>query len=174
VLAQGFHLVRTRIEGGGRSLLLASFPSFETALREEAAGTKWGAQAKALVERLTGTAPSAGQRERESRLLAVRHGEVDEVHEDFCMGTLGDAVDTLDLEEEALPVDERVCVVGTYDSAQQRLLARRRKLGPDLVVYRGGAQEVLERVGGDMAGYARAAGVLALVGASILAFAWLV
>lgn len=173
VLAQGFHLVRTRIEGSDRSLALGSFPSFETGLREDADGGRFGHEAKALVERLAGTARSAGQREREALLLAVRHGEVDEVHEDFRMGAIGDDVAPLTLEEEVLPVDERVCVVATYDEAPQRLVARRSRLGPNLMVYRGGAREVLDRVGGEMAGYTRAALVLAGVAASILAYAWL-
>jgi hypothetical protein len=174
VLAQGFHLVRARIEGLAGSLALGSFPSFETGLREEADGRKWGREAAALVERLAGTAPSASQRERESRLLAVRRGEVEEVHEDFRMGAIGANVEPLILEEEVLPVDQRVCVVGTYDAERRRLVARRSRLGPNLMVYRGATSEVLARVGGEMALYTRAAVALALVAAAIVGFAWLV
>jgi hypothetical protein len=173
VLLQGFHLVRTRLAGAAGSVALASFPSFETALREEADGSRWGRAAAALSERLAETAPSAGEREREARLLAARSGEVEEVHEDFRMGAVGEDVAPLVLEEELLPVDEQVCVIGTYDEARRRLVARRSRLGPDLVVYRGGANEVVERVGGELGGYVKAALVLAGVGAAIVGFATL-
>ena len=89
------------------------------------------------------------------------------------MGALGANVEPLTLEEEVLPVDQPVCVVGTCDLQRQRILARRLRLGPKLMVCRGSAPEVLSRVGGEMAGYAKAARVLAAVGASIFAYAWL-
>ncbi len=170
VVAQGFHLVKTQIQGSSQSLGLCSFPSFEDDLRENLRGEKWAAQVRKLIDRIAGTAPPAVERERQGRLLEVRHSEVEEVHEDYCLYTkLTVAVgDALIIEEEVLPIGKEVCVVGTYDKEMNGLTARRSRLGPNLIVYRGSAEEVLSRVGKDTAGFAKTA--VFLVGITMLVF----
>lgn len=160
VLAQGFHLQRALLDGSGRRLVLGALPGFETDLRHEGDGTTWGPQARALFERLAPTARAASEREREARLLSVRRTDTDTVHEDYLMGTLGPNTGPLVIEEEVLPVGQPVCVIGTYDEARQRLVPRRSMLGPDLMVYRGTADDVVARVSRDMRGYVKAVGVL--------------
>ena len=64
------------------------------------------------------------------------------------------------MDEEWLPVDTRVCVVGTYDASNEALTPRRSRLGPNLIVYRGSAQQVCERVGKDVGVFAKVTAVL--------------
>jgi hypothetical protein len=168
VLAQGFHMVPTRIDGDARSLRLRAFPAFEDDLRVDGSGRQWGAQARTLIDGLAGTA-AASERERESRLLEVRRSDIDQVHQDYRMGDLGPNAETLNLVEEALPVGQRVCVIGAYRQAGQAITARRSRLGPNLMVYRGSADEVLARVGKDVGVFTKAAVVLIGVGVSIVA-----
>ncbi len=173
VLAQGFHMVPTRIEGRARTVELRSFPSFEDALRENAPGTKWGEEARALVAALSGKARSAVERERQSGLLEVRHTSIEEVHEDYVMGDVGPSADALVIDEEVLPTGEAVTIVGTYDREKNCLTARRSRLGPNLFVYRGRAEEVLSRVGKESAGFAKATAVFLGLGGLLLGLALL-
>jgi hypothetical protein len=174
VLAQGFHLMRTRIEGVTTSVALRTLPSFETDLMKVESGRTWGEQVQSLVdERLTG-APRAVKFEREGRLIELRAGEIDEVHEDYRMGAVGDRADTLTIEEEVLPVGVAVCAVGTYRAERRSLTARRSRFGPNLMVYRGRADEVIARVGGENVTYTRAILVLWSIAAATigLVLAW--
>jgi hypothetical protein len=166
-------MVPTRIEGAARTVALLSFPSFEDALRENAPGTKWGDEARALVAALSGKARSAVERERQSRLLEARHTSIEEVHEDYVMGEIGSSADALVIEEEVLPAGEAVSVVGTYDRERSALTARRSRLGPNLFVYRGRAEEVLSRVGKESAGLAKATAVFLGLGGLLLGLALL-
>jgi hypothetical protein len=168
VLAQGFHMVRTRIEGSDRSLDLLSFPFVEDDLRETERGTKWGERARALVAAISSRASSAGEAERQSRLLEARHGSLEEVHQDYLMGEIGSNADALNIDEEVLPAGRAVTVVGTYDRERNGLTARRWRLGPNLFVYRGRTEEVLSRVGKETAGFAKAAAVLLGLGGLLL------
>jgi hypothetical protein len=173
VLAQGFHMVPTRIEGTARSVEVRSFPSFEDALRENVPGTKWGDEARALVKAISGKARAAEERERQSRLLELRHTSIEEVHEDYLMGEIGPSADGLVIDEEVLPAGEAVTMVGTYERERNCLTARRSRLGPNLFVYRGRAEEVLSRVGKESAGFAKAAAVLLGLGVVPLGLALL-
>ena len=170
-LAQGFHLVKTRIDGGSKSLALGSFPNVEDDLREDLKGAECRAQLEALHQRLSKDVASAGQRERHATLLAARAAEVDELHHDFLMAPLDGDADGLTIEQEILPVDETVCVVGTYDAQHHAITARHPRIGPNLMVYRGSAGEVLERVGGSVRGYFKTAVGLLTTAALILAAA---
>jgi len=174
VIAQGFHMVPTHIEGKAGSLRLWSLPGFEDELRENADGRKWADEARALTGRLHGTAPVAGERARQSRLLEARHSHVGQVHQDYCMSQVAESVDGLVIDEEVLPAGRTVCVVGTYEDGVRGLSARRPRMGPNLIVYRGTATEVLSRVGKETAGFLKAAAWLAGVGALLLAipFVW--
>ena len=173
VLAQGFHMARTTIEGTTHSLRLLSLPGFEDDLRENAPGIRREAETRELFARISGNAASAGERERHSRLLEARRSAIDAVDHDYCMAPMPERVDGLVVDEEVLPAGQTVCVVGTYDAKRDGLTARRFRLGPDLIVYRGGAKEVLSRVGKETAGFARMAGVLTAAGALLVAFPFL-
>jgi hypothetical protein len=168
VLAEGFHMVPTRIEGASESLEVLSFPEFEDDLRESARGTKWGRQARALVDALSGKAPAGDERERRSRLLEARQTEIREVHQDYLPGSLGSNVETLVIEEEILPSAQRVTVIGTYDRRRKALTTRLAVFGANLFIYRGGADEVLARVGGETRGFIRVTAALLGVGGLIL------
>ncbi len=167
-VAQGFHLVKTRIEGTRQSLGLRSFPSFEDDLRKNVRGEEWAARARELIDRISETAPFAVERERLARLLEVREAELEEVHQDYCIKRKPGAGLGLNIEEEVLPVGQEVCVIGTYDKDLNSLTARRSRLGPNLLVYRGSAEEVLSRVGKETAGFAKTAAFL--VGIAVLVF----
>jgi hypothetical protein len=173
VLAQGFHMVRTRIEGATHSLELCSFPAFEDDLREDASGARWGGAARALIDGLSGKAPSAGERERQSRLLEVRHTEVDEVHQDYLMGAVGPSADALVIVEEVLPLGQAVCAIGTYDRERNGLTARRSRLGPNLFVYRGSAAEISSRMDEELRRSATTVAWLLGIGALLLGLALL-
>jgi hypothetical protein len=166
-------MARTWIEGTQRRLRLGSLPGFEDDLRENARGTRWEAETRELFARLSGAAPSAGERERRSRLLEARRSVIEEVHHDYCMSPMPERADGLVVDEEVLPAGQTVCVVGTYDAKLDGLAARRSRLGADMIVYRGRAEEVLSRVGSDVTGFARMSGVLAAAGAFLLALPFL-
>jgi hypothetical protein len=95
------------------------------------------------------------------------------VHEDYLMGEIGPSADGLVIEEEVLPAGEAVSAVGTWDQAGSCLTARRSRLGPNLFVYRGRAEDVLSRVGKESAGFARATAVLLGLGGLLLGLALL-
>jgi hypothetical protein len=84
------------------------------------------------------------------------------------MGNLGEEPELLFIQEETLPVGERMCLVGTYDRQGQRLTARRSRLGPGLMAYRGSADEVLKRVGKDLSAHGRFSATLVVVGGLLL------
>ena len=167
-VAQGFHLVKTRIEGSRQSLGLRSFPSFEDDLRENRRGKEWVAQARELIDRISQTAPFVVERERLARLLEVREAELEEVHEDYCIQRKPGAGVGFSIQEEVLSVGQEVCVIGTYDKELNALTARRSRLGPNLLVYWGSAEEVRSRVAKETGGFAKTAAYL--VGIAVLVF----
>lgn len=171
VLAQGFHMLPTRIEGPDRSLQLRAFPSFEDALRKNETGEQWGERARALTAALAGSAPSASERERQSRLFEARHTEVDQVHQDYLMGEIGPNADALVIEEEALPLDKPITAVGTYDSRAGALSSRRSRLGPNLHIYDGRATDVSSRVGDETGDIVRWVAGLLVAGVLVLGLA---
>jgi hypothetical protein len=170
VLAQGFHLMRTRIDGAVHSLRLGSFPGLDSDLRRTEHGSAWSGQARALAAALGPTASSASQRQRQGRLLEVRHTIVDEVHQDYRMDEIGPHADRLDITEEVLPVDQRVCVVGAYDQERRSLTARRSRLGANLIVYRGSADEVMARVSRHNARLVMVIAVTVVIAAGVLIY----
>ncbi len=146
VLAEGFHMARCEVENADRSLPLCNLPGFEDDLRQEAHGDEWLAEAREMITQRAATATSAGQRERQGALLVARHATVEEVHRDYCMeADLGTGAN-LYYQEEVLPVNQILCIIGTYDAERDGLTARRRRWGHNLIVYRGSPQEVLARI----------------------------
>ncbi len=169
VLAQGFHMLRTRIVTPLGEYALGALPQVEDDLRIAEQGDR-GAAARALFARLV-DAPWAGDMTREGALLNARRGVDAEVHEDWCRASETSGGSDLTVEEEVVPAGEAVCVIGTLDAAVNAITARRWRYGPDLIVYRGSADEVLERVGADVGRFARIALAMLGVFALIVAYA---
>jgi len=173
LLAQGYHLARTRLECAGGSVRLCAFPGFSDALREAGTGGDRGEEALRFLETLAGTAPRANEGQVLSGLLDARRGFVEEVRRDFVTGARAASAAGLTAVEEVLPVDRPVCVIGTWKRALGGLGARRGRIGPNLIVYPGTASEVIERVGKELRGFARAAIVLVATGVAIVGYALL-
>lgn len=169
VLAEGFHLAPTRIETSDGSVALRGLPSVEDDLRREESGGDWGDKAVALLKGLSESAPSAGQRERSASLLEARHSELAEVHRDFLVSSWGSDGSGVTVQEEIVPADVDVCVIGTYDERARAIAPRKPRLGPNLMVYRGTRDEVIERVGKDVAWFRKAAAILLAIGLLTLA-----
>lgn len=171
VLAQGFHMIRSRIDGAGRSLRLLALPGVDDDLRRTESGTAWGDAARQLFASLVGKA----SREREdvimAGLLEARNVGTEEIRRDYCMGSIGTHADGIMVEEEVLPVDRTVCIIGTYDRERNGLSAQRSRAGHNLMVYPGSASEVLARIGGDIKTFTRVAGVLVTIGLATVAYA---
>jgi hypothetical protein len=164
VLAQGFHLNKTRVEGSALSLKLLSLPSFEDDMCENRFGTEWTPKAEAFITKIASTAIVAKEREQVTRLLEAKHTEAEEFHQDFSRNTdLSDDVNLI-TEEEVLPLDQPVCVVGTFNGNMKGLSARKPRLGPNLIIYKGNAEDVISRVGGELASIARTAMILIGIG----------
>jgi len=171
VIAQGFHKLKCRIVNGAESLSICNLPGFEDDLRENVHGDTWLNEARAWIDEIAPTAASAGEGEREGALLEARRGDAEEVHRDYCMTTdLGNGA-SLVVEEEVLPVDRHVCVVGTYDAERGGLTARKRRWGHNLVVYEGTPQEVVSRISKESRFFTIAAAILLGVGISGIALA---
>ena len=96
-----------------------------------------------------------------------------EVQRDYCLPLSGDYGLSCAVTEEAAPVNEPVCVVGTYDAGSDSMTGIRPRFGPNLIVYRGSVDEVLIRVGGDVVRYTRWAAIMIAAGAAALVFALL-
>jgi hypothetical protein len=171
VLAQGFHMVPTRIEGSTGIARLRALPDVEDDLRRNERGTLWGQEARALFDTLA-EGSSAGMATRQARLLEARHAGIDDVHEDYRMGTLGEHVDGLIIDEEVLPVDRAVTVIGTFDQERRAMTAQRSRFGPNLMVYQGSAREVLARVGKENQWFAKAIVGLLVIGVASLGVAF--
>lgn len=87
----------------------------------------------------------------------MRATEVSKVHEDYCNNGSSAGSDGFVVEEEILPINESVCAVGTYDERLGGITSRVRRFGANMMVYRGTAEEVLSRVGGETRKYAKVA-----------------
>ena len=173
VLAQGFHMNRTRVEGSTRSLKLLSLPSFEDDMRENKIGTEWTPKAKELISKTTETAIVTREREQIARLLEARNTKAEEFHQDFSHKTVLSDDRTLVIEEEVLPLDQPVCVVGAFNAKMDGLSARNPRLGPNLIVYSGTAEDVISRVGNELASINRTATILIGIGIIPLSLALL-
>lgn len=170
-IAHGFHMLRTRVEGAQGTLRVRSLPAFEDELRRTENGVTWGAEARRLLEEISGRASSAGEWERRASLLEAQRTKIEEVHRDYRTGRIGDPDHGITVVEEVLPAGEVACVIGTYEQADASLTARRFRLGRRLVVFRGSAEEVSTRVGKDIGFYARAAALAIAIGLLIVGFA---
>lgn len=58
-MAQGFHMVKTRIEADSRGVGLRSFPGFEDELRESLHGREWASRTRSLMHRISAAQPAA-------------------------------------------------------------------------------------------------------------------
>lgn len=148
-LAEGCHMVKTRIEGSDLSLKLASFPDLYE-FQDNLKGQEWADKTRELTERLSTLAPFVSEWEGRSRILEIKSSNnIEEIGEDYYATKYND-FGGLSIEEGALPMDQEVCVIGTYNEASNSLSSRRHRLGSNLIVYRGSAEEVIVQLGQDV------------------------
>ncbi len=173
VLAQGIHMNRTRIESTTRSVRLCSLPGLEDDLRQNLQGREWADKASAMISKVAATASVASEKEQYVQLLEARHTIAEKFHRDFMRNADFGNGDALMIEEEVLPVDQIVCVVGTYDDRLKGLTVQKSRLGPNLMIYRGTVEDVLSRIGKDLSWFAKAAAILISIGLVALGIALL-
>ncbi len=155
VIVQSFHMNHTRIEGDSTSLTLGSLPGFETDMRESDHSDKWAEQVHEQTKKLAHCVERTTDINRESLLQSLRNTTIDEYHYDFCRSIdIGDHK-TFVVDEEVLPIDTEVTVIGTYDRQRGALIARNSRLGPNLIVYKGSKNEVLARISSEILWYAK-------------------
>ncbi len=171
LMAQGYHLIKSYIDRAGQRLRLCAFPGFSDELRRVENGGTWGHQALQLIADPDGGASHGREGQILSGLLQARHSITEEIRCDYVTGFTATRPDGLTVVEEVLPVDREVCIIGTYDRQLGGLSARRSRIGPNLIAYAGTADEVLARVGKELATFTRAALVLAGIGLAIVAYA---
>ncbi len=173
LISLGYHMNITRIDGNTLSLRLCSLPSFEDGMRENMNGPKYADKAKALIAKISVNSKIASEREQNAGLLEARHSETREIHQDFSRTYDVEQGIGLTIDEEVLPIDQEVCAVGTYDKRLRGLTAKNPRLGPNLIVYKGSAEEVILRVGSEIAGFTKMAIILIAIGIVPLSFAFL-
>lgn len=169
VLAEGFHMLPTRIEGPRGTFKLGAFPAVESELRsvEPSAWTKAGWE---KIRQLVGNAPRGSTLEREAAFQNALHEINGAIHTDFCQTGYKDGTNTVQVEEEYVPINEEVSIVGTYDGTWNAITTAKRRFGPELMVYKGNPQEVLDRVGKEVRTFAKVAAVLLTIFTAIMAF----
>jgi hypothetical protein len=158
---QGFALAPTVIEGEAMTPRLRALPEVETDLREVENGGAWGEAAHARVQAAM-EGGAASEREGFGSLLVARAGPVEPGGREVFFGSFG-GPDDLNVEEEFVPVDEPICVIGTAEADPPGLSGRRARFGPNLVVYRGTPGEVIDRVGAETRGWMKTLVVLLLI-----------
>lgn len=161
---QGFAMQPTRVEGDGMRLTLMALPEAEPELTESKLGGEWGKRARGWIDDLSAD-PGAKSSESESTgiLLNARASVEPPVRVDCCIYKVEDADIGLTVTEEVVPIDEAVCVLGTYEALDQGLSGRN---GP-ILVYRGTAEQVSARLSKDMRGSTRIGLICVLLGGGV-------
>lgn len=161
----GYHMLPTTFEGDGMVLSLRAFPAVEADLSEVAVGKSWGEQARVWLTEVLEQAevPVTDEADSFAGLLNARVALDPPLHSDYLISDVSNAGSSLTVEEEVVPVDVPVCILGTYEALEQGLSGR----GGDLVVYRGSAGEVLERLGGDIRRHSLISVIMVLIGGGI-------
>ncbi len=114
------------------------------------------------------------EREILGSLLDARSNIRQEIHKDYCrVQNLAAGNQFVVEEEEVLPIDQTICVIGTFDQSLNGLTPATSRRGPNLMVYNGSVKEVLERVGNDLKWYVKIATCMVGIGAACLLFALL-
>ena len=161
----GYHMLPTTFEGDGMILSLRAFPAVEADLTEVMVGKSWGEQARAWLTRVVYEAenPVTDEADSFAALLDARVALDPPLHRDYLISDVSNAGNSLTVEEEVVPVDVPVCILGTYEALEQGLSGR----GGDLLVYRGSAGEVLGRLAGDIRRHGLISLVMVLIGGGI-------
>jgi hypothetical protein len=171
-LAEGYHMIKTRIEGSTRSLQLGSFPDLHE-YNNNLEGKKWVDKTRELIAKLSSKTPSSSEWEGRSRMLEIKRADnISEIHED-CYKYIYKDSSKVFIQECALPVDHEVCIIGTYNEALNSLTAERPRLGSNLMVYRGSAEEALRQLSHDVFFLSKAAIFSLGVSGLIVGFAML-
>ena len=93
---------------------------------------------------------------------------ISEVSTDVMTGSIAGNDETLLVEEECIPADETVCAIGTYDEKTNGLTGSRDRFGPNIIIYRGKADDVLSRLSKDISGFMNASIVMVTIAALII------
>lgn len=148
-VAQGFHFLESQIQGVHANLALLCLPEVEDELRENLKGRDKREQLRKLLEQVQDK-PSGGQEERLGQLLELQRSAIRSASVDYNMlSQIPDNIDSMQIEETCLPINQTMCLVGTYDAAQGGLSAGGSFLGAKLAAYQGTRSEVIRRMAED-------------------------
>ena len=164
-LAQGFHMLPTEIQGEHQALPLLAFPVVEDDLRQSESN-KWKKEVKELFKQLLDAeSPSAGEPEREGQLRLVRKSCLNGVQQDYCQVSDPPNDGTFFIEEESLPANKTVTVIGRFSKEPHGIAPSATGLNRNIMTYLGAADEVVERMSKDVKMFYKiGAGMVALAG----------
>lgn len=158
---QGFAMQPVHLEADGMTLSLMALPEAEPDLTESRMGSDWAEKARGW---LNGLADGSWQRSSElesySLLLNARAMVTPPLRADHWIYNVEDSGVGLTVTEEAIPADEPVCVLGTYEALEQGLSGH----DGGIIVYRGDAEQVIARLSKDMRDGARVGLICAVLG----------
>ncbi len=169
----GFAMRPTVIETSGASVRIQSFPVFDAEFRRNEEGDDWGNRAREMVTRLAGGGASASESGARGHLLEVQHNRIDSADASYFIADWGTPGDRLAVQEEILPVDDAVTLIGTLESDPAGISGRRRRWGGNLVAYRGEASSVRAHLEGEMKRYRTALAILVIVATTCIGLPYL-
>jgi hypothetical protein len=142
----GAALASATLETGARSLPLLAVPDVDTDYRDIAQGGEWGDRALSLVQALSESGPKIGETEANGLWSeAGRQAEPPYTAVHFVSTGTGGAP-SMSVTEDAVPVDQTVTVLGTWDGASGGLAGRRRG---GMKVFKGDIDERLAALADD-------------------------
>lgn len=169
IVAQGFHLLPTRIENQQFSVTLGALPDVSEDLTDSSTKPLPKPAYDYLTSLIT-VASSAGQMEREAALIEARRRIDNEVRQDYCMVASLDSSSQYTVVENRVPINSSVCVVGTFNQSKNAMTGENQRFGPNLMLYNGSAKEVLAREGKELRWFAKGTFGLLTAFAAIVAF----
>lgn len=174
LVAQGFHLTESHIAGMGYDINIGAIPEVESELRNTGLG-EWSEQVGQFLQEIIGKAPASDQMAREAQLLEARLLEArlyvkQSMAQDYCLTKVYNPDVDYSVTEHLVPVDEEVCMIGTYNKNDHAMTGQRPRFGPNLMVYRGSVEHVISCIGNDVKKFSKALLILLAIPAAILAY----
>ena len=169
VVAAGLRLADAVIETGDRTVPLRALPEVDHTLGTVGSGTAHAAAVGPLIADLMNAPPGAPVTVEALR-LTLRDGATGPVDRVVRTFTEPPSVDArMDVQEEIVPIDRPVCVLGCFGAVSGGLVPGR---GRALHLYAGTFDEVSARLGREVRGFGIVAAVLLSAGSGLLAVAW--
>ena len=160
----GYHMLPTTFTGDGLTLKIMALPTVETDLTEIVKGDAWGARARQWLDRLVAEQGEINsEADSFAGLLNARYLAEAPIHVDAFVTNVANGATDLSIEEETVPVNEPVALLGTYEALEQGLSGR----DGEIVVYRGKLEDVIERLGAEARTYTRIGGAMVLIGGGV-------